>query len=47
MEKLTKVMDKYLGRAKLSLAQEELLHKLKDASERHKRLVILKGRRRW
>lgn len=45
MERLTKVMDKYLGRAKLSWAQEELLQKLQDAAERHKRLVILKGRR--
>ena len=44
---LTKVMDKYFGRSKLSWAQEELLHKLQDAAERHKRLVILKGRRRW
>lgn len=43
MERLTKVMDKYLGRAKLSWAQEELLHKLQDAAERHKRFVILKG----
>ena len=45
MERLTKVMDKYLGRAKLRRAQEELLQKLQDAAERHKRLVILKGRR--
>ena len=45
MERLTKVMDKYLGRAKLSLAQEDLLQKLQDAAEHHKRLVLLKGRR--
>ena len=45
MERLTKVMDKYLTDAKLRWAQEELLRKLQDAAERHKRLVILKGRR--
>ena len=45
MERLTKVMDKYLVRAKLSWTQEELLRKLQDAAERHKRLVILKYRR--
>lgn len=45
MERLTKVMDKYLADAKLRWAQEELLHKLQDAAEHHKRLVLLKGRR--
>lgn len=45
MERLTKVMDKYLTDVKLRLAQEELLQKLHDAAERHKRVVILKGRR--
>lgn len=45
MERLTKVMCKYLTGAKLRLAQEELLQKLQDAAERHKRLVILKVRR--
>lgn len=46
MERLTKVMDKYLTDAKLRWAQEELRRKLQDdAAERHKRLVILKGRR--
>lgn len=44
MERLTKVMDKYLTDAKLRWAQE-LRRKLQDAAERHKRLVILKGRR--
>ena len=42
MERLIKVMDKYLGRVKLSWAQEELLQKLQDAAENHKELVILK-----
>ena len=42
MERLLKVMDKYLGRVKLSWAQEELLQKLQDAAENHKELVILK-----
>ena len=45
MERLTKVTDKYLTDAKLRWAQEELLHKLQDAAEHHKRLVLLKGRR--
>ena len=45
MERLTKVMDKYLTDAKLRWAQKELLQKLQDAAERHKRLVIQKGRR--
>lgn len=45
MERLTKVMEKYLTDAKLRWAQEELLQKLHDAAERHKRVVILKGRR--
>lgn len=43
MERLTKVMDKYLTDAKLRWAQEELRRKLQDA-EHHKKLVILKGR---
>lgn len=41
----TNVMDKYLTGAKLNWAQKELLQKLQDAAERHKRLVLLKGRR--
>lgn len=45
MDRLTKVMDKYLSEAKLNWAQKELLQKLQDAAERHKRLVLLKGRR--
>lgn len=45
MERLTKVMDKYLTDAKLRWAQEELLRKLQDAAEHQKRLVLLKGRR--
>ena len=45
MERLIKVMDKYLTDAKLRWAQEELRRKLQDAAERHKRLAILKGRR--
>lgn len=45
MERLTKVMDKYLTDAKLRWAQKELLQRLHDAAERHKRVVILKGRR--
>lgn len=45
MERLIKVMDKYLTDAKLRWAQKELLQKLQDAVENHKRLVILKGRR--
>lgn len=45
MERLTKIMDKYLIDAKLRWAQEILLQKLHDAAERHKRVVILKGRR--
>ena len=45
MERLTKVMDKYLTDAKLRWTQEELLQKLHDAANRHKRVVILKGRR--
>lgn len=44
MERLTKVMDKYLTDAKLDWAKKELLQKLQDAAERHKRLVILKAR---
>lgn len=42
---LTKVMDKYLDGVKLRWEQEELLRKLQDAAEHHKRVVILKGRR--
>lgn len=38
-------MDKYLSEAKSNWAQKELLQKLQDAAERHKRLVLLKGRR--
>ena len=45
MERLVKVMDKYLTEAKLHWARKELLLKLHDAAERHKRVVILKGRR--
>lgn len=45
MERLTKVMDKYLTEAKLRWAQKEHLRKLQDAAEHHKRLVILKARR--
>lgn len=45
MDRLTKVMDKYLSEAKLNWAQKELLQKLHDAAEHHKRVVILKGRR--
>lgn len=45
MDRLTKVMDKYLSEAKLNWAQKELLQKLQDAAEHHKRVVILKGRR--
>lgn len=44
MERLTKVMDKYLTDAKLHWAQKERLRKLKDAAENHKELVILKAR---
>lgn len=47
MDRLTKVMDKYLTDAKLNWAQKELLQKLPDAAEHHKRVVILKGRRVW
>lgn len=47
MDRLTKVMDKYLSEAKLNWAQKELLQKLQDAAEHHKRVVILKGRRAW
>ena len=42
---LTKVMGKYLDGVKLRWEQEELLRKLQDAAEHHKRVVILKGRR--
>ncbi len=45
MERLIKVMDKYLTEAELYWARKELLQKLHDAAERHKRVVILKGRR--
>lgn len=45
MDRLIKAMDKYLTDVKLSLAQKELLRKLQDAAERHKKVVILKGRR--
>lgn len=45
MDRLIKAMDKYLPDVKLSLAQKELLRKLQDATEHHKRVVILKGRR--
>lgn len=44
MDRLTKVMDKYLSEAKLNWAQKELLQKSQDAAEHHKRVVILKGR---
>ena len=44
MERLTKVMDKYLTDAKLHWAQEERLRKLQDAVKNHKELVILKAR---
>lgn len=37
-------MDKYLTDAKLHWAQKELLQKLQDAAENHKKLVILKAR---
>lgn len=47
MDRPTKVMDKYLTDAKLNWAQKELLQKLQDAAEHHKRVVILKGRRVW
>ena len=42
---LTKVIDRYLTGVKLRWAQEELLRKLQDAAEHHKKVVILKGRR--
>lgn len=42
---LTKVTGKYLDGVKLRWEQEELLRKLQDAAEHHKRVVILKGRR--
>lgn len=45
MDRLIKVMDKYLTDAKQSWAQKELLRKLQYAAEHHKKLVILKGRR--
>ena len=45
MERLTKVMDKYLTEAKLHWERKELLRKLQDAAEHHKKVVILKGRR--
>lgn len=45
MERLTKVMDKYLTDAKLRWAQEELIRKLQDAAEHRKKLAFLKGRR--
>lgn len=45
MERLTKAMDKYLTDAKLRWTQKELLRKLQDATEHHKRVVILKDRR--
>ena len=45
MVRLTKVKDKYLSEVKLNWAQKELLQKLQDAAEHHKRLVLLKGRR--
>lgn len=47
MDRQTKVMDKYLTGVKLRLAQKELLQKLQNEAERHKRLVILKSRRAW
>lgn len=47
MERLTKVMDKYLAEAKLHLARKELLRKLQDAAENHKELMILKVRMGW
>lgn len=47
MERLTKVMDKYLTDAKLRLAQGERLRKLQDAAENHKELMILKVRMGW
>ena len=43
--RLTKVKGKHLSEVKLNWAQKELLQKLQDAAEHHKRLVLLKGRR--
>lgn len=45
MDRLIKAMNKYLTDAKLRWTQEELLRKLQDAAEHHKKVVILKGRR--
>jgi hypothetical protein len=45
MERLTKVMDKYLTEAKLHWERKELLRKLQDSAEYHKKLAFLKGRR--
>lgn len=45
MVRLTKLKDMYLSEAKLNWAHKELLQKLQDAAEHHKRLVLLKGRR--
>ena len=45
MVRLTKLKDMYLSEAKLNWVQKELLQKLQDAAEHHKRLVLLKGRR--
>ena len=45
MVRLTKVKGKYLSEVKLNWAQKELLQKLQDAAEHHKRLVLLKCRR--
>lgn len=47
MERLTKVMDKYLTDAKYIWHQEERLRKLQDAAENHKELMILKVRMGW
>lgn len=44
MERLIKVMDKYLTDAKLRWPQEERLRKLQDAVKNHKESVILKAR---
>ena len=38
-------LTKHLSEAKLNWAQKELLQKLQDAAEHHKRLVLLKVRR--
>lgn len=45
MDRQIKAMNKYLTDAKPRWTQEELLRKLQDAAEHHKKMVILKGRR--